>query len=633
MTTSHSETDANHYRLRRVPPPAEAAGYYASLGLRPIRVEPAGKAPVDRDWPRMATADQSIVAERFAGWSGNVGVAMGAGTIIDIETDPHNGGDDGLRELEVMLGSLPDTWTFLSGRGGRHQLFRAPAFRVITCANLGAELIGRPSGVDLRGDGGQAVFPPSMHANGRLYEWTKLDPDALEIGELPEKWLDYLEQRSRGAAAKPAAPAAGQVAPAGGRHEWVLEMTRSLARLGMPRDMIVEATAVLMPQQCDMRDGREVDRGEIARAADGALRGWQDRHAVAVAHGAAVVAEWHPVTQPDAEPSGIVLRTHEDRLRDCLNPPPMIVHGLLPVGGIGALIAMPGHGKTLAGLELARCVALGHPFAEREVKKGKVVYLCTDAPADTERRMLALGEAGEAILSVAEAPILPGGGDELVAALDRAGDGVRLVVLDTWDSSREHAGGGWSDQDGLVERIMRGLRKLAQTRGMAVLILHHASKGDGEHARGSAVFDARLDWAATVRKDGDVVSLDSYKCRSGPTGEIGRWRVVAAPLPGAQADDPVPRLEAASLLEAAATQGHQAIERRQALLRQALAVLAAVPPGAPLTKRGIMDALGIRSSRAIADLAEALRARGWLVPGQYLLSELGRSEASKKLDL
>ena len=267
-----------------------AAIHYARSGMRPIRVRARGKAPVDLDWSNVATTDMDQVAERFDGWDGNIGIAMGAGTIIDIEVDPYHGGDDGLAALEKKLGGLPDTWSFLSGRGGRHLLFKHPGFKVLTCANLGAELLGQDTGVDCRGDGGQSVAPPSIHENGSSYRWTNLHPGSIDLAELPDGWKAYLRERAERPTKPTSAPGSAPAPVTIGRHDWVLAQTRKLARLGFSIETIVAAVAAEMPRQCDLSDGRAVDIPEITRAARGAVAAWASNEVSEEAHGAEVAA-------------------------------------------------------------------------------------------------------------------------------------------------------------------------------------------------------------------------------------------------------------------------------------------------------------------------------------------------------
>lgn len=96
----------------------------------------------------------------------NIGIVTGAVSgIIVLDIDPRHYGDDALQELEERNGPLPRTVEVVTGSGGRHIYFRHPGIR-IPCSS---GQIGE--GIDVRGDGGYVVAPPSLHISGREYAW------------------------------------------------------------------------------------------------------------------------------------------------------------------------------------------------------------------------------------------------------------------------------------------------------------------------------------------------------------------------------------------------------------------------------------------------------------------------------
>ena len=124
----------------------------------------------------------------LAGWlrrwpDANLGVVTGrlAGLVV-LDVDPRHQGDDSLLELERENGPLPHTIEALTGGGGRHVYFAHPGG---TLRNK----VGLAPGIDLRGDGGMIVVPPSLHASGRHYEWeVSHHPDETALAPLPG-WL------------------------------------------------------------------------------------------------------------------------------------------------------------------------------------------------------------------------------------------------------------------------------------------------------------------------------------------------------------------------------------------------------------------------------------------------------------
>jgi len=106
----------------------------------------------------------------------NIGIPMGIGSgIFDIECDTVEGhanlAKDGAASLAELLkkhGSLPATLMFESPSGSRHRLFQHPGggARIRTGA-----LDKDYPGIDVKGDGGMSVAPPSRTRKG-VYKWT-----------------------------------------------------------------------------------------------------------------------------------------------------------------------------------------------------------------------------------------------------------------------------------------------------------------------------------------------------------------------------------------------------------------------------------------------------------------------------
>lgn len=118
-------------------------------------------------WPENATASETRIKAWWRRWpEANIGLITGRPScLVVLDVDPRHGGQVSLDELESAHGSLPVTPEAETGGGGRHLLFKHPGFPIPNSAgSLGA-------GLDVRGDGGYIVAPPSIHASGRPYAW------------------------------------------------------------------------------------------------------------------------------------------------------------------------------------------------------------------------------------------------------------------------------------------------------------------------------------------------------------------------------------------------------------------------------------------------------------------------------
>jgi hypothetical protein len=100
--------------------------------------------------------------------------------VLDI--DPKHGGDASLDRSERQFGQLPATIEVTTGGGGHHFYFAHPGGLIRSRTSLA-------QGVDLRGDGGYIVAPPSIHPSGYPYlRAVGHSPEDVALAALP-RWI------------------------------------------------------------------------------------------------------------------------------------------------------------------------------------------------------------------------------------------------------------------------------------------------------------------------------------------------------------------------------------------------------------------------------------------------------------
>ena len=161
-------------------------GQWDTFGCFPGASHPAS--------PQQATSAAPMIQAWWRRWpEANIGLVTGeASGLVVLDVDPRHGGEVALEELERRFGELPSTVQANTGGGGRHLVFRHPGIRVPNSAGL----LG--PGLDMRGDGGYIVAPPSLHASGHRYVWDGAHPlTALEPAPIPGWLLERLKTGSR----------------------------------------------------------------------------------------------------------------------------------------------------------------------------------------------------------------------------------------------------------------------------------------------------------------------------------------------------------------------------------------------------------------------------------------------------
>ena len=157
---------------------ASAAFRYALRGLAVFPLAVGAKVPPAGSHGFLdAATDPDVTRARWMKTPrANIGAATGRKSgiwVLDVDVDADTpqvqGGDKSLSRLEAEHGPLPLTIEASTPRDGRHLYWRWNA--------EGAEIrnsAGRVGpGLDVRGEGGSIVLPPSVLADGRGYHWIK----------------------------------------------------------------------------------------------------------------------------------------------------------------------------------------------------------------------------------------------------------------------------------------------------------------------------------------------------------------------------------------------------------------------------------------------------------------------------
>jgi hypothetical protein len=160
-------------------PLLEGARRYARQNRPVFPCKPAAKVPLTGRGLLDATTDELVIAGWWQRWpDANVAIKTGRDSrlvVLDVDGEI---GSESLGELERVHGELPRTATVVTPGGGQHFYFKHPGLEVRNSAGALAP------GLDIRGDGGYVMAPPSIGPAGRRYE-----PDERAgVAVMPE-WL------------------------------------------------------------------------------------------------------------------------------------------------------------------------------------------------------------------------------------------------------------------------------------------------------------------------------------------------------------------------------------------------------------------------------------------------------------
>jgi len=249
----------------------EWALYYAELGLAVFPLAYRNKVPAIEGGCKAATTEKSKI-ERW--WNQNprynIGIATGNKSnglvVIDLDVDKNKGidGYEVLRDWQNKHGELPETWQSITGRGGYHYFYKD----TITHSNK----VGLYEGVDIRGEGGYIVAPPSVHPNGNTYEWEQ-EPKEYEIAQVDDIVNDFFKgEKQRIDSEHKTNFKVPELIPEGKRVDTIVRLIASLRTKGLDDDAIKAAVRVENEKRCNP----PLKEKELEKAVFPALkRDWQ----------------------------------------------------------------------------------------------------------------------------------------------------------------------------------------------------------------------------------------------------------------------------------------------------------------------------------------------------------------------
>lgn len=552
-----------------------AALAYAERGWRVVPIRPGEKRPMIDAWQDAATTDAALIEQWWRRWPAHgVGIATGRESgifVLDVDNNHAAGkyGDDSLADLEATYGKLPDTVEVLTGSGGRHLYFRFPANAEVTnsAGRLGPWL-------DVRGDGGQVVAPPTKHPNGCPYEWDASSRfDEVELADAPVWLLRLLTEAPAVEPRRERIAYAGEPRPG----------DRFAASVTWP-DLLRADGATFLDARNDRRSGETYEvwarpgiddhggatlyyggsdvlkvftsnwpgltegetytrfgyfvatryGGDFSRAASD-LAG---RYSVEEVERWALI-ESAPLSPPEGDPGasdGLPVPVHWPTFWSTSVAADWLVEPLIPAGRHVVLYAPAKMGKSLLALEVAAAAASGRGVLGQPPQDPiEVVYFDFEMTEDDlKERLSDMGYDAASDLShlhYFSLPALPpldtDEGGRAVEAIVRR-HGARLVVIDTM--ARVVQGEENSNDTYRWFDMHTSLRM--KTLGVAVLRLDHAGKDTAKGQRGASekVGYADVVWSLTVDDKTGRGTLKATHRRLGWVDEVVHFARLDDPL-------------------------------------------------------------------------------------------------------
>jgi hypothetical protein len=576
--------------------PREYASLYRQLGLQ---VVPAKSPSEDTSWKRPIVkwrehenelVDQATFDNWYGAWGEhnrrtNMGVISGKASgnllVVDIDLQKFPRAKEWWDDLvDLYNHGIPlQTPTQRTGGGGLQIFLQAPEWYTPPTNKT-------TIGVDIRGQGGFAVIPPSLHESGKNYEWLKgYEPWVVELQEAPVWSLEAIDQLLEEYGGVSAGPrekteSAGQSIDAfgsivDGREDYMRRLI--WARIvDLYRDCPILAPAT-MEEEC--RDAFSLYatsvKSRIAEpGTDNAVlleregRGWTEfrkkwhialskwagpvKEAASIPKKASedrVIAPPAPVLEmvqgddgvfrPKFEPFTLYSVTMIKEMPD----PKWLVDGMIVENGLGFVAGPPGCGKSFCTISLALAIAAGLPEWQGKTihKHGPVIYISSEGVSDLKFRITAWEQ--ETGISAADIPFylisqpinfMDNGEIARLINTIKYSDlltGIEpvLVVVDT--VSRSLPGADENLQKDMT-MFIKACDEVRVAFGSTVCGVHHTSRQG--NLRGSTVFDGAADFIFMMERESgnSIGTLTARKIKSAQDGWELSFRLKPVEIPG-----------------------------------------------------------------------------------------------------
>lgn len=196
---------------------------------------------------------------------------------------------------------------------------------------------------------------------------------------------------------------------------------------------------------------------------------------------------------------------------ELMAPPSWLVEGCITQGGLSVLWGRSGDLKSFAAVDIAMCVATGHPWHGKTVKQGLVIYVAAEGAHGLARRALGWARTrGKDYTSPAfklvphSVALTSDDLDALVEAILGLGEKPALIIVDTLART---FGAGDENKQADMNAYVTAADRLREATSANVMIIHHSGVHEDKRERGSNVLRGAADTVIKVSRKGDNLDL------------------------------------------------------------------------------------------------------------------------------
>ncbi len=202
-----------------------------------------------------------------------------------------------------------------------------------------------------------------------------------------------------------------------------------------------------------------------------------------------------------------------------ITPPQWLLEGYLVKDSLATLIGNTGIGKSFVAIDIGLSVSTGTEWHGCKVEQGGVLYLCGEGKNGIKARIRAwlkhhnVSSPGN-FFGVSQSPAVMLDEtfvDDLITQIQNAEQfmgSVGMVIIDTLNTNW---GGGDENAVSDMTKFTDACRRIRDTTGACVLIVHHTAKGNNRDGRGSSSLKGAMDTQLLLSEDKGVTELRVQK--------------------------------------------------------------------------------------------------------------------------
>lgn len=444
-----------------------AALDYAARGWPVFPCKPRGKDPLTAHGFKDASTDPKQIKDWWTKWpEANVAIRTGEISklyVIDLDIKP-DAGKYGDEELDAWCEEQGGLWieslTVETGGGGKHLYFTSST-------SYGCKTGVLPA-VDIRGEGGYVIAPPSVHENGREYIWDIPDDNdvivSLEEDSDAKMFFDEaFKDKKQGTAFE-----IPESIPQGSRNDTIFKLASSLQEKGLSDSAILAA----VHSENEARCHPPLSDREIEKIVESALKYPKGQRLI----------ETKP--EPKKPETFQGLRKATDLMEEDI-PQPIVFVGVgdeIPflVEGVCILSAKPKLGKSWLALQLCDAISKGDPILGYKTKKCSTLYLDLETHKSIKQKRLftlqkATGKISNNFYIQDTACKLGSGFEEEMENFFNEDPDIGLIVVDVFQAILPPKKQNVSDYDFFYEQITK-IKEIADAKHCSIILVCHDRK-------------------------------------------------------------------------------------------------------------------------------------------------------------